>query len=420
VQHPGGWLPDFPNPHSPPSPIPPRIAWVLSEQLEFVPDRDRRIFAAVPSAPAVFVLHGRDREAQPYIGKTANLRRRLERLLGSPLEHGRRLNLRDRVHTIEFSPTGSEFESAFLLYKLLRSTFPRTYGQRLRLRFAPLVKLHLENQYPRVSVTTRLGRRHGRNAYYGPFPSRAVAERYANDSLDLFKMRRCVEDLRPDPLFPGCVYSEMKMCLAPCFQGCTDAEYQAEVARVEAFLETGGESLVREISNCREAASASLEFERAAGFHAQLEKIKPVGGQRPEIVRRIDQMKGVIVQASAHPEAVNLFRIEAGSIADPLTFPIRTQEHSKSQSMEARLSAALAGIEPPGSRSALEIMEHLALVGRWYYRSHRAGQIFLADPRGMLPLRRIVRGMASVYRGEKFEPGTGEREGTAPVPDNPG
>jgi excinuclease ABC subunit C len=45
-----------------------------------------------------------------------------------------------------------------------------------------------------------------------------------NDSLDFFKMRRCVDDLHPDPAFPGCIYSEMKMCLAPCFKGCSDEE----------------------------------------------------------------------------------------------------------------------------------------------------------------------------------------------------
>ncbi|HXY10463.1 MAG TPA: hypothetical protein VEI52_21680 [Terriglobales bacterium] len=390
---------------------------MLSEQLEFVPDRDREVFAALPTAPAVFVLRNRDREAEPYVSKTRNLRRRLERLLGSPLGPGRRLNLRDQAGQIEFSSTASEFESAFLLYWLLRSTFPKTYPQRLRLRFAPLMKLHYENQYPRVSVTTRLGRRNGRNLYYGPFPSRAAAERYANDSLDLFKMRRCVDDLRPDPKFPGCVYSEMKMCLAPCFQGCTDAEYQTEVARVEAYLETGGESLAREIATRREAASSLLEFERAAGFHAQLEKIKSVRGQRPEIVRRIDQMTGVIVQACTHGEAVNLFPLQAGSIAHPLQFPIRAAEPTQTQSMEARVRAALMEIPPPGSRGALETMEHLALLARWYYRSHRAGQIFLADSRGELPWRRIVRGMANVYRGETFEPGSGERNGTLPVPD---
>jgi excinuclease ABC subunit C len=390
---------------------------VLSEPLEFVPDRDREVWASLPSRPGVFVLRGHDPAAEPYVSKTRNLRRRLERLLGSPLEHGKRLNLRERVHQIEYRLTGSEFESAFFLYKLLRASFPRTYGRRLRLRFAPLIKVHLDNPYPRVSVTTRLARRTGRNAYYGPFPSRAAAERYANDSLDLFKMRRCVDDLRPDPKFPGCVYSEMRMCLAPCFKGCSDAEYQAEVERVEAYLESAGESLLREISARRDAASAGLEFERAAGFHAQLEKIKAVRGERPEIVQRIDRGVGVIVQPSVQPEAVNLFAIAAGSIADPLTFPIQAEEHAKSQSMEARVSAALGGIPPANLGSALETMEHLALVGRWYYRSHRVGQIFFADSRGGLPLRRIVRGIGSVYRGEKLETCAGQRDGAPPVPD---
>jgi len=391
---------------------------VLSEQLQFVPDRDREVFAALPAAPAVFVLRSREREAEPYVSKTRNLRRRLERLLASPLGPSKRLNLRDQARAIEFSRTASEFESAFLLYRLLRSTFPKTYAQRLRLRFVPLIKLHLENQFPRASVTTRLGRRPGRNAYYGPFPSRTAAERYVNDSLDLFKMRRCVDDLRPDPKFPGCVYSEMRMCLAPCFQGSTDAEYQAEVVRVEAYLESAGESLAREIAARREAASSRLEFERAAGFHAQLDTIKSVRGQRPEIVRRIDQLTGVIVQAAAQKEAVNLFPLRAGSIADPLRFPIRGAEPTHTQSMEARVRAALTEIPPTGSTTALETMEHLALLARWYYRRHRAGQIFLTDSRGELPLRRIVRGIASVYRGETPEPGSEERNGTLPVPES--
>src|SRR5204863_86940 len=84
---------------------------------------------------------------------------------------------RDGVGSVEYTSTGSDFESGFLLYKALRSVFPRTYGNRLRLRFPALVKLHLENGYPRASVTTRLGRFKGRSVYYGPFLSRAAAEK---------------------------------------------------------------------------------------------------------------------------------------------------------------------------------------------------------------------------------------------------
>ncbi len=249
---------------------------MLTERFEFAPHRDARIFATVPAAPAVFLLRGDDAQSQPYVSKTANLRRRLQRLLGPVDERTKKLNLRDRVRWIEYTPTSSDFESGFLLYQVLRQTFPKTYAERLRFRFAPLVKLHLENQYPRASVTTRMGRLNGRALYYGPFQSRTAAEKFMNDSLDFFKMRRCVDDLHPDPKFPGCIYSEMKMCLAPCFKGCTDEEYSGEVNRVQAYFDSGGESLAREFSVQREAASANLAFEDAAAIHIRLEKLKPV------------------------------------------------------------------------------------------------------------------------------------------------
>jgi excinuclease ABC subunit C len=377
---------------------------VLGQRLEFVAERDAEIFSAVPSAPAVFLLQGDDAQSEPYVSKTANLRRRLIRLLGASEERSRKLTLRNRVRWIEFTPTGSDFESGFLLYETLRHTFPKTYGNRLRLRFAPVVKMHMDNPYPRASITTRVGRE--KSNYYGPFPSRTAAEKFANDALDFFKMRRCVDDLHPDPAFPGCIYSEMKMCLAPCFKGCTDDEYRAEVKRVEAFFDTQGDSLVREISGQREQASAELRFEDAAALHARLEKLKPVIAQLPEIVHRLDRLNGVMIQRSAEPHSVALFRIDAGVISGPITFSIQQElvPGGKTPSMEARIGQALEQHPPQQPGSTLRLMEHLAIVKRWYFRSSRTGEIFFADAKGELPWRRIVRGVARVYRGEHAEP----------------
>jgi excinuclease ABC subunit C len=373
---------------------------VLTERLEFAPERDAEVFAAVPAAPAVFLLRGEDPQAEPYVSKTANLRRRLQRLLGPVEERTKKLNLRDRVRSIEYAPTGSDFESGFLLYRVLRETFPKTYANRMRFRFAPLVKLHLENQYPRASITTRLGRLNGRNLYYGPFQSRTAAEKFMNDSLDFFKMRRCVDDLHPDPKFPGCIYSEMKMCLAPCFKGCSDEEYSAEVNRVQAYFDSGGESLTREFSAQRDAASANLAFEDAASIHVRLEKLKPVLSQFPEIARRLDRLSALIVQPCHHADSVTFFRMDGGAISGPAVFSIQPVEHEKSQSMESRVQLVLDAFPPTKARSALETMEHLALLKRWYYRGRRSGEIFLADDKGVLPMRRIVRGIGRVLRGE--------------------
>jgi len=385
---------------------------VLARALTFSSDTDDTFFHEIPASSAVFLLRG---DGEPYVSKTANLRRRLQRLLGRPMEQSKRLNLRERVREIEFTLTGSDLEAQLLLYEVLCETFPKTYSVRLRLRPAPLVKLHLDNQYPRASVTTRLSSRGG-NLYYGPFPSRAAAEKFCSDALDFFKMRRCVDDLQPDPAFPGCVYSEMKMCLAPCFKGCTDAEYQAEVTRVKNFLESAGESLARELAEQRERASAELAFEDAAAIHTKIEKLKPLLSQLAEIVRRLDRLDAVIVQPGAEPHSVCLFRFRDCQFDGLMMFTIGMNPETqiagqteagatKPRTMEARVQETLDAFPQLHVASSLQRIEHLAMLKRWYYRSHRIGEIFFAEENGAWPLRRIVRGIGRIYRGEKsFDP----------------
>ena len=376
---------------------------MLTERLEFAPERDAEVLSSVPAAPAVFLLRGADAQAEPYVTKTANLRRRLQRLLGPVEERTKKLNLRDRVRGIEYAPTGSDFESGFLLYRVLRAVFPKTYQKRLRFRFAPFVKLHLENEYPRASITTRVGRLGGRSLYYGPFVSRVAAEKFMNDSLDFFKMRRCVDNLHPDPKFPGCIYSEMKMCLAPCFKGCSDDEYVTEVNRVQAYFDSSGDSLQRELSAERESASGRLAFEDAAAIHARVEKLKPILSQLPEIVQRLDRLSALMIQPSPISGSVTFFRVDAGKISGPNPFRIQSAEHAKSQSMESRVQVALDAFPPAKAGPASETMEHLALLKRWFYRGSRTGELFFADTKGELPMRRIVRGISRVFRGEKPE-----------------
>jgi excinuclease ABC subunit C len=401
---------------------------LLTHSIPFSTDHPADFFAQFPAAPAVFALRGAG-EAEPYVSKTANLRRRLQRLLAPPESQSKRLNLRERTVTIEYSLTGSDFESVLLLYRTLREEFPDTYHKRLRLRPAPVVRLNLENEYPRSYITTRIGKLSGRSLYYGPFRSRAVAEKFLNDSLDLFKMRRCTFDLNPDPSFPGCVYSEMKMCLAPCFKGCTDEAYAAEVARVQEYFDSGGQSLLRELEAERERLSAKLDFESAAAQHAKVAKLKAILSACDDICGRLDRLDAVIVQPSAEVRSVALFRFHGGQLTGPVHLVMEAEEEAQDateqtreaqpgdseavpaaatsvthpQSMEGRIRAALETLVA-GGQSMQRFSEELAILKRWYYRSHKLGEIFFAGEDGELPWRRIVRGMTRVYRGEKETP----------------
>jgi len=373
---------------------------VQTTSIPFSTDHGPEFFAQFPAAPAVFLLRGGAESAEPYVSKTTNLRRRLQRLLAPPESQSKRLNLRERVATIEYALTGSDFESVLVLYKVLRREFPKSYQKRLRLRPVALVRFNLENEYPRAYITTKLGRLGGKSLYYGPFRSRATAEKFLNDSLDLFKMRRCTFDLNPDPKFPGCVYSEMKMCLAPCFKGCTDEAYAAEVARVQAYFDSAGQSLVQEIEAERERLSTDLDFENAAQLHTRIAKVKSILSAWDEICGRLDRFDAVIVQPSAiaEPKSVCLFRFHEGELAGPLRLAIETE--GESESLEQRVRKALEEFVPARARSAVQFMEELAILKRWYYRSHKVGEMVVAAPGSGISARKIANAAGRVYRGE--------------------
>jgi excinuclease UvrABC nuclease subunit len=349
--------------------------------------------------------------ANPHLVRTADLRRAAERLLAPPDAATKRLNLRDVAARIRYRVTGSKFEQTLALYQHARANFPDRYRDALRLRTPALLKVNLRNEYPRCYVTRRLAGDGG--FYFGPFASRRSADTFAEGFLDLFKIRRCQIKIRRDPEFPGCIYSEMKMCLAPCFAGCTKQAYDAEVATVLETLDTAGAALTAKFEREREAASEALDFERAAALHKRLEKVSGALGGVPEIVRRIEDLDGVILQRSAEEKTVMVFPLRSGFLDEPCVLNF-IELSSQPRSVEAILRERLepksgsAAITAPDSASSaagaeeidfraryglraapVELGEHLALVTRWFYSKPREGEILFRA--GEWPYRRILR-----------------------------
>src|SRR5580698_10364378 len=231
---------------------------MLNQSLPFDPSNPEKALRQLPARQAVFALYGEHESAEPYTGLTPDLRRRLERLLRPATTQTKRLQLVSRVRRIAWRLTGSEFESLLVQFALLEHVFGPKALERMHLRAPAFVRFHGGNPYPRLTVTNKPGQRE-RQWSFGPFPSRAAAERYSEELLKLFLLRRCEENLAPHPDHPGCVYSEMKMCLAPCYQGCSDARYGEEAEAVRGFLATRGESKLVQIKEARDRASEELE-----------------------------------------------------------------------------------------------------------------------------------------------------------------
>jgi excinuclease ABC subunit C len=436
--------------------------FAFDHRAEFLPESSDELLRSIPAAPGVFALRGADPAAEPYLTRAADLRRRLRRLLDPPEaldENGqplpsKRLNLRARIHWIEWTRTGSDFESTLLLYRASRTAFgPDEARRRLRLHAPYVLRVTMSNPQPRVYSTNRLSKK-SLHESFGPFPSRAAAERYCDAVLDLFLLRRCYEDLEPYPEHPGCVYGEMNKCMQPCKEGnpqaCTPKQYAHEAQRVLAFFRTRGQSLLDEISAQRDAASEAMDFEGAAALHKQWERVRAAALQADELVRPIDQLRALILQEAAplvdesRSEAAAVFLFEHGQLCGPerlSTLGVRAVREqtavgsslfaqplmlapipldSEPESPESPLTPedrARAAIDALTARTQTtpdmaEFCDHLSLLRRWYYRpeKQRAGEVFLPNPDESWPIRRILNGAARVALGPPAPLAPADRE----------
>ena len=417
------------------------VSFHFEHSIPFSPESSAETLRAIPALPGVFALHGPpavagQSPAQPYLTRAADLRRRITRILAPPDSQSKRLNLRTRVARIDYTITGSEFESTLVLYHASAALFGLAEARRrLRLHTPFFLRFTAENAYPRVYSTNRLSHRALAHSY-GPFPSRAAADRYCDAVLDLFKLRRCYEDLAPYPEHPGCVYQEMNKCLAPCNQACTPegaAAYAAEAAAVEAFFATHGESLLTQLTAQREQASANLDFERAAQLHAQFLRVKFAAALADPLVQPIPRLRAVIVQKAAQgtenreqgtEDSAAVFLLHSGCLTGPAGLAPAGPTNSAAASDPAdppapspeeratHLLADLAARARPHTKSTLDLAtlsDHLSLLRRWYYRpeKQRTGEIFFPREDMSWPIRRILNAAAriSLHRTEQSAAG---------------
>jgi excinuclease ABC subunit C len=451
----------------------------LENEIPFDPVSAEDFFRQLPARPGVCAIEPRTADAQPFLIRTQNLKNRLQRMLGPDDPSSKRLNLREFARAVRFRITGSRLEQTITFYQNAKHLHPDRYRDLLRMRPPAVLKVNLKNAYPRCFVTRRIPTNAEgvpiAGSYYGPFKKRKVAERFAEGVLDFFKVRRCQIKIRRDPTFPGCLYSEMKMCLAPCFAGCSKEEYGAEVQKLINFLDTGGNSLREALEKEREQASEDLDFEKANVLHKRLEKLDGALRSGPELARKVSDIDAVILQRASEDQTIAAFAVRHGFLdEDPLIVRFAematnpksaeqlfrdylersiTADTSAGSHVGARLypeeqgNAGLTADATPltnptiagvvGARHAVpavdatpstkppigkfDLSEHLWLLARWYYSNDREGEIFFhteSDRQPGWPYRRILRACSRLLAPEP-PPSTEPINETLSVPPTP-
>ncbi len=184
----------------------------------------------LPALPGVYLMRDRDGEVL-YIGKAANLRRRVRSYFGPGGRHGRLIGRAlEGLHRLDHEVCGSEFEALLRESRLLKELRPpcnrRGVGAGGR-----YLKLTLDEPFPRLYAVPRTTPDGA--GYFGPVRSDRTL-RLALDALHrLYPLRRChplcSAGTAPSLLHPAAG------CAGPC-AAADPAEYTAAVDEVRRLL----------------------------------------------------------------------------------------------------------------------------------------------------------------------------------------
>lgn len=274
------------------------------------PENVQTLLKKLPTTPGVY-LHKDKHGAIIYVGKAINLRSRVRSYFRETVDSIKTAHLRREIADIETISTDSELEALLLENTLIKKHLPR-YNIRLKddKRY-PYIKVHWQDDFPKVTVTRRMKRDGSR--YFGPYTSVWAV----HQTLDM--LRKIFPYLTCDRVITGndsraCLYYDIKLCSAPCIGVVNREQYRAMIKELMDFLDGRSDHIIKNIETKMTQAAENLQFEKAAEYRDQLTAVtKIVSKQKVISAAHTDQ--DVIAFAREKGDAcVQVFFIRHGKL----------------------------------------------------------------------------------------------------------
>jgi excinuclease UvrABC nuclease subunit len=278
---------------------------------------------SLPELPGVYFFKSEDDELL-YIGKAKRLRRRVRQYTTSR-GHSRRIReLVQRTHRVESRVLGSELEALVTESRLIKEHQPPYNIAQKRLHGRPFLKMMRTERFPRLLVTWRI--EHDGCDYFGPFPTRRIAEETVQLVHQIYPLRTCLLDIVPNPRYRPCLDWYIGRCEAPCAAKIDDAEYDALANRVCDFLGGDHETIYNALVAERGNACERLEFERARKVQNRIEALERYRARNRYQVNAVRNSHLVVVCPSSEEDHTEVFFIRSGALRRQVRLSARTRE----------------------------------------------------------------------------------------------
>lgn len=223
-----------------------------------------------------------------YVGKARSLRKRVASY-AKPTGHDSRIGrMISATASMMFLTTETETEALLLEQNLIKQLKPR-YNVLLRDdKSFPNVLVTGDHAYPQVKKHRGLRKEPGR--YFGPFASAGSVNRTLNQLQKAFLLRSCSDSMFESRTRP-CLLYQIRRCSGPCVGLIGEEDYRALVEDAVLFLSGKSTKVQAGLAEAMAAASAAMEFERAAALRDRIRALTAVQanqGINPEGVEEAD------------------------------------------------------------------------------------------------------------------------------------
>ena len=240
----------------------------------------------IPNKPGVYVY--RDWSGKViYVGKAANLRRRMSSYFQPSRVMRADAKLRSLINSIEewsSEVVRTESEARILESRLIKDYAPY-YNILMRddKRYL-LLKIDWSEKFPTLKLA-RLKKSDGAQ-YFGPFPNGGALRMTLEFLLSHFGLRACRDSEPDEETRKRCLKRIVKDCCAPCIGAVSPEEYRQRVERAVAVLEGDIGGLTAVLKERMDTAAMEEKFEKAAHLRDVMTNLEAVFGKKSRIFAR--------------------------------------------------------------------------------------------------------------------------------------
>ncbi|MCT2583268.1 excinuclease ABC subunit UvrC [Actinophytocola gossypii] len=268
----------------------------------------------IPDAPGVYKF--RDPSGRViYVGKAKSLRSRLNSYFADlTLLHPRTRQMVTTAGSVEWTVVATEVEALQLEYNWIKEFDPRFNVRYRDDKSYPVLAVTLHEEYPRLHVY-RGPRRKGVR-YFGPYAHAWAIRETLDLLLRVFPARTCSKGVfkRHGQIGRPCLLGYIGKCSAPCVGRVSADEHRDIVDDFCDFLAGHTDKMMRRLDKEMHAASADLEFERAARLRDDLAALRRAMEKQAVV---LGDGTDADVVAFAHDDleaAVQVFHVRGGRV----------------------------------------------------------------------------------------------------------